>query len=510
VGIARQALRQYFLDGGEIRAPELSPSLRRFDRRVVFLTIHVDGETRGCHSAARSSLGTNVVRATIRTVQDDRYVLKGVRGPDGKPVTIRPEEIDRARLELNIVGPYERLPYSDADSLRGEIEPGVHGVRLAKGQSGAFYLPYVQIEFEYDILPYLRTLASKSRLKPDEWKTSTLWRFPAENFVEAFPGGPALPLFRWNVLVPRIDAGTLDAATRRATAFIKGLRQGTALRLGYHPKRKKHLDEAPRWLVVRAVQALRAAGDTATASDVEKGVSPAPLPDLARAGVFPSLEVAEAVAGRVRDGAFPPELCLPGTPWEREHEAPLATAEGLAALARGARKGELLATSRQILERAAAEYGDRSQALADLIAAAAALHQAGAPGDWLARARTWGERLLAFQWSSAPWPDHRGALHLDRVPAARDAARAALAFARLAAGGEERFRTPALESARFVLNLQYREDNAFAFPHIERYRGGVRADLHHVAANLEETLDALAAWSAARALLGPGEIVRFE
>ena len=55
--------------------------------------------------------------------------------------------------------------------------------------------------------------------------------------------------------------------------------------------------------------------------------------------------------------------------------------------------------------------------------------------------------------------------------------------------------------ARFVLEQQYREESAFAFPHVARYLGGVRTDVHHVTAGLAETLEAMDAWLAARDLL---------
>ena len=57
------------------------------------------------------------------------------------------------------------------------------------------------------------------------------------------------------------------------------------------------------------------------------------------------------------------------------------------------------------------------------------------------------------------------------------------------------------DADRFVLEQQYREESAFAFPHVARYLGGVRTDVHHVTAGLAETLEAMDAWLAARDLL---------
>jgi AMMECR1 domain-containing protein len=542
LGLARQALKQYFRDGSELRARDVPSSARRFDRRVTFLTFHMDGETRGCTSAARSDVGTNVIRAALRTLHDDRYLVTGEKGPDGKPVTLRPEEVDRVRLEVNILHPSERLAVSDPDSLRGEVEPGVMGVRLAKGKKGAYYLPYVAIEFEYDIVPYMRTLAYKAKLKPDEWqKGSSLWRFETENFIEESAGGPARTLYRWNVLTPGVSAAEIDAAQGRAGAFLQNLRQGTSLRLGYHPKRKEYLAAAGVALTARTAEvfyglaekspALRALGDELSAparaapapSDAPRLAAPPPAPArppaadistraaqvlalLRRGDVAVARTLGDEIAAAAKDGRFPAEL-QDRLPWDRAHEEPLLAVRALCALAREEGSAPRLAAARALFERAAADYGAQVFALADLVQAALDLHGAIPNGDWASRARGWGDRLTQFLFSKdrAPRLDYRGALNFDRVPRALDTARAAQAFARLAALGEERFRGPAIESAWFLLNLQYRPGSAFAFPHIDRYMGGLRPDLHHVSADLESTLESIRAWESVKKLLKPGE-----
>jgi AMMECR1 domain-containing protein len=579
LGVARQALTRYYRDGTEHRPPELSPALRRFNGRVVFLTFHLDGETRGCVSAARGDLAGSVVEATIQTAQDSRYVVSGVKGPDGKPVTLRPEEVDRVRLEVNLLRPYEWLEYRDPDSLRGEVEPGIHGVRLSKGKTGAFYLPYVGLEFEYDIAPHLRTLAQKAKLKPEGWKKdSRLWRFETENFIEDRPGGRALPLYRWNVLHPEPDLNHLERARTAAASFLQTLLQSGSLRLGYHPKRKEALGPAPSWLAVRTAAALyrmsapqpslaAVASDLLSAAErretAERKPAPpatssakpaapkppgAPPPELAqlvrseiaarapapggpprdppavspvanlahrvlallarsqasgRGGLAQARPAADSLVALQQGGQFRGDAVAPGVPWEREHEDATWAVRALAAVARLSPGTGHREASRAILGRAALTYGDRPLAWADLILAAADLHRADEGGPWLDRARAWAGQLLELQFTPerAPLLDYRGGLQLDRIPAASDAAKAAHAFAALAAAGETRYRAPAIEAARFVLNLQYRPENAFPFPEIPRYLGGVRLDLHRVSAHLETTLDALEAWGAVQELL---------
>lgn len=575
-GLSRRALRTYLTRGRVLRASDVPPALHRFDRRVVFLTFHLEGETRGCTAASRSDIGTNVVRATVSTVRDSRYVRKGVRAPDGSPVTLRPTDVDRVRLEINLLGRFERLYYRDADSLRGEIDPGVHGIRIRKGRKGAYYLPYVAIEFEYDTLPLLRTLSRKAKLKFDDWKKAGLWRFEVENFVEEKPGGRALPLWRWNVLVHRMDVADLERALSRARGFLRTLAQRPHLALGYQPKWKRWERAAPRWIALRTAEVLayaagndpatwavvnRLLGDASPAGKAAGVAAPggkrpsaaarrldariraklarrrglrgamAPPPPAMAAGEAGRL-AAELLArlmrhrrlgrktdlARARDLADRIERLTPGgavTPgtlasWEREHEEALLVTRALARwVARGG-TARLLKHARAIFERTATEHAGRVDALPELIRTALVLHRAHADASLLRRARAWGERLLAIQLpATTPDQDWRGGLNLERIPAARDGARAALAFAALAAAGEARFRQPAFAAARFVLNLQYRDESAFAFPHLDRYLGGVRLDLYRVRANLEATLAAAEAWNAVKALLRPGEVARF-
>lgn len=567
MSLARRALEQYFRDGTELEPKDAPPSLRRHNKRVVFATYHVDGETRGCYSANEWDLARNVVKAVVRTAHDDRYFVKGIQGPRGKATTLRPEEVARVRLELNILGGYERLAVNDPDSLRGEIEPGIHGVRIAQGRDGAYYLPYVGLEFEYEMLPYMRTLSQKAKLKPDAWmKTAALWRFEADNFVEDAPGsGKALPLYRWNALAEAPTKDALRQAVERASAWVLKTLADPKSSLGWHPKRKRGLGEAPEWLRARALvvaetpqdrsaippaltkttkplktrktseslktRAVVGAGAAPSARPPAKAPAqpltqplaapPPPLPiaaklafeclgapAIARPSSAPQTRRAcLALTKLVRtDGTLEPASRAPFSAWQREHLDVLAVVRALAALPAGARPGRGAAPAVDVAKAlylaAEKHYGDRIHAAGDLAVAALVLRGADPDGDWLVRARAHGERLLVAQLGerSAPTLDQVGALLLDGSPATSDVARAALAFAMLAAAGESRFRAPALAAARFLLTLQYRPANTFAFPEIPRYEGGVRTDLHHVSASLESTLDAIEAWRAVAAL----------
>jgi uncharacterized protein (TIGR00296 family) len=505
MSVARRALGTYFESGRELEVTDVPRSLRRFDKRVVFATFHMDGDTRGCISASEKDIGTNVVKAVIRTAHDDRYSVKDAPPRNGKPVTLRNDEVSKVRIELNVLGNYDRLAFNDADSLRGEVEPGVHGVRLAQGKNSAYYLPYVGIEFEYDIVPYLRTLAHKAKLKPDAWqKKAALWRFESVNFVEGEPGR-AIPLYRWNTPTPAPTLAELDAAISRATAFVETTLRDPTTELGWHPKRKKGLGEAAPWQRARAATVLRSATRSASAPPTTRAV------DTKGAGLAMTLawrcaggsnqSSCDELAGLVDpSGRLAPAARTRLDSWEREHHDVVATLRALAAQKDNARWG---AAAQTMLLRAIEDYGARAPAWAELATAALALRAADPRGPWLEHARTFGSRVLAMQLRSdtAPTPDQRGALLLGQVPSTADAARAALAFARLAMAGAPSYRGPALDAARFLLSMQYRPDNAFAFPDIPRYLGGVRPNLHHVSAHTDSTLDALEAWGALAELL---------
>lgn len=241
--VARQSLNAYLLKGLFFKPTNMPKALSRFNPFYVFVTLHVGGQTRGCYAARQSNLAKTVAQATINTVRDKRYVLKGVLAPDNRPVTLRKSELSKVRIEINIVLNNVRLWWKDADYLDGEISPGVHGVRLYYGRRGAFYLPYVQIQYEYGIRPLLSTLSRKARLKQNGWKwrQTRIYKYRVHNFIEEVAGGRPVDLYRNTTLITSLDRPKLKGALKRAGDFLMGMQKPDgAFNAWYYPKNKRY------------------------------------------------------------------------------------------------------------------------------------------------------------------------------------------------------------------------------------------------------------------------------
>jgi AmmeMemoRadiSam system protein A len=140
----------------------------------AFVTIHLDGQLRGCigHLEADRLL-TRVVRecAVAACSADPRF----------PPVTA--SELGGLQLELSLLGPSEPLV-----SLE-EIEIGRHGLIVEQGWQRGLLLPQVATEWRWSRETFLAQTCHKAGLPRDAWKRGArVWRFEAEVFGETKGG----------------------------------------------------------------------------------------------------------------------------------------------------------------------------------------------------------------------------------------------------------------------------------------------------------------------------------
>lgn len=136
-----------------------------FDRMAgVFVTLKLDSRLRGCIGSLE---GYHPLRKEVR-----RNALKAAfEDPRFKPLGAG--ELERVHLEVSVLTPPQPLNHSDTDDLLRQLRPGIDGVILRKGISGATFLPQV-----WEQLPqpenFLGQLCRKAGLSEKTWQTKSL------------------------------------------------------------------------------------------------------------------------------------------------------------------------------------------------------------------------------------------------------------------------------------------------------------------------------------------------
>ncbi len=166
--LARQALENYFKTGRTLRSPVKSGPLK--EKRGAFVTLHTDGELRGCigYPLPVKPLDETIIEmALAAATQDTRF----------EPLAA--EELKSLKIEISVLGLPE--PVSDPS----QVEVGCHGIIVSKGFYKGLLLPQVPVEHGWDRETFLCHGCLKAGLPPDEWKKGAkLEVFTAQVFSE--------------------------------------------------------------------------------------------------------------------------------------------------------------------------------------------------------------------------------------------------------------------------------------------------------------------------------------
>ncbi|MDD3144380.1 MAG: AmmeMemoRadiSam system protein A [Candidatus Cloacimonetes bacterium] len=140
-------------------------------RRGLFVTLHSQGDLRGC-------IGLIEARRTI--AEEVVHMARSAAFDDPRFPPLRPEELDKIRLEISILS--EMIPVEDISG----IVIGRDGLLLRQGFHSGVFLPQVPVEWNWDLKTYLTQLCRKAGLPDGAWKRadSELYRFEAEVFGE--------------------------------------------------------------------------------------------------------------------------------------------------------------------------------------------------------------------------------------------------------------------------------------------------------------------------------------
>ncbi len=166
LGIARAAILHRL---GLGPPPELPDQGALAERRGAFVTLHREGELRGC-------IGRFEPEASLARTVADMAVAAAFQDPRFRP--LGPGEIHDLRIDVSVLGP--RRPVAGPEALR----IGRDGIVVRQGWHRGTLLPVVAAERGWDASTFLKHVCLKAGLRADAWRdpSTTVETFEAEAF----------------------------------------------------------------------------------------------------------------------------------------------------------------------------------------------------------------------------------------------------------------------------------------------------------------------------------------
>lgn len=138
---------------------------------ACFVTLYERGELRGCIGGLEAKMPlAQCVRAMAEAA--------ALRDPRFHPVA--PAELSQIDLSLSVLTPLRRIDDP------AQLQPGVHGLVVSRGDARGVLLPQVAAERDWDRETFLAQTCRKAGLPEDAWRdpSTTLEVFTAEVFAE--------------------------------------------------------------------------------------------------------------------------------------------------------------------------------------------------------------------------------------------------------------------------------------------------------------------------------------
>lgn len=153
----------------KIDPAEFSPEL--LEPRATFVTLHKNGELRGCIGMLKAE------RPLAEDIAENAFAaaFRDYRFP---PLTA--DEFEHLEIHLSLLTPPEPITFSSEEDLLVQLRPGVDGVIIEDGRRRGTFLPSVW-ELLPDAKDFLRHLKQKAGLPTDYWsETLRVYRYETE------------------------------------------------------------------------------------------------------------------------------------------------------------------------------------------------------------------------------------------------------------------------------------------------------------------------------------------
>ena len=166
--IARGAVGSH-LAGQPVQLPDIQ-SGTLLESRGVFVSLHIDGELRGC-------IGNIQPPEPLYRTTANCAISAAVGDPRFMPLTER--ELAAVTFEISVLSEMTRIEHAH------EIEIGTHGLLITKRTAQGLLLPQVAGAYGWDAERFLAETCRKAGLQPDAWKDGAIInRFCAFVFSE--------------------------------------------------------------------------------------------------------------------------------------------------------------------------------------------------------------------------------------------------------------------------------------------------------------------------------------
>ncbi len=167
--LARRSIEHYLKTGRRLEDLGIDdPAL--YKEKGAFVTLKKHGMLRGC-------IGHIIGDMPLCEVVAEMAIQAAVGDPRFPPLSL--EELPEVEIEISVLSPLKKV--EDIN----DIKIGKHGLLLRKGFHSGLLLPQVPVEYGWDRMTFLRQLAVKAGLPPDEWQGGELYSFTAEVFSES-------------------------------------------------------------------------------------------------------------------------------------------------------------------------------------------------------------------------------------------------------------------------------------------------------------------------------------
>jgi len=169
LNLARTTLEDHFLRGAIPDFQTDSPEL--LERKGAFVTLHKEGELRGCIGQLDPD------RELFQVVQ---HCALSAAFSDPRFPPLQQKELNGLDIEISVLTPFRRV-----ESIE-EIDVGSHGLYIVRDHFRGLLLPQVAVQYRWDRVTFLEQTCNKAGLNESAWKDpqTVIYIFEAEVFSE--------------------------------------------------------------------------------------------------------------------------------------------------------------------------------------------------------------------------------------------------------------------------------------------------------------------------------------